>query len=303
MYQYLSIYAMIILSTVCPSLINLTLDLKIEENIKQRRNTPAAEGNHEMMTVLTGWSLIRILIPIGAAVFIWCLIPVFTGRIVNIGNVTGMTAGAILLLTGIFPRWTSCLPIWLHWLIRIAVMIICALVVLESALMIRAVMRRPSDGETLIVPGCTVYGEKPSRMLYERIDVAEIFLRERPASCAVLSGGQGSDEAISEAEAMYRVLISRGIDPCRLYREARSTTTQENIRCSLEIIRHNGLNDHVAIATNEFHIYRAGRIAEKLGLSYSAVPAHTAWWLFATFYIRELYAILADWFRGTVLIV
>lgn len=240
-------------------------------------------------------NMMKILIPAGGIIFIWCLIPVFTGRIVNIGNVTGMTAGAILLLTGIFPGWTGFLPSWSHGLLRIVVLIICALVVLESALMIRALMRRPSDGDTLIVPGCTVYGKKPSRMLYGRIDAAEAFLHAHPDSCAVLSGGRGKEESISEAEAMYRELTARGIDPTRLYKEDRSTTTQENINYSLQIIRRNGLNSRIAIATNEFHIYRAGRIAERLGCTYSAVPAHTDWWLFATFYIRELYAILHEW--------
>lgn len=237
----------------------------------------------------------RVLIPVGGVIFLWCLLPVFTGHIVNIGNATGMVAGAVLLLTGIFPGWPAHLPSALRWILRIAVIAICITAVVETILIARAVTRRPSNGDTLVVLGCTVYGETPSRMLYERIDAAEKFLRENPDSCAVLSGGQGKEENISEAEAMYRTLTARGIDPSRLYREDRSTTTQENLKYSLEVIRENGLSEHIAIATNEFHIYRAGKIAEKLGLTYSAVPAHTAWWLFATFYIRELYGILYEW--------
>ncbi len=95
---------------------------------------------------------------------------------------------------------------------------------------------------------------------------------------------------------MYRTMVADGIDASRLYREDRSTSTRENLAFSAQVIRDNHLSSCIAIATNEFHMYRAGLIAEKQGLSYTSVPAHTSWWLFATFYIRELYGILHEWF-------
>ena len=36
----------------------------------------------------------------------------------------------------------------------------------------------------------------------------------------------------------------------------------------------------------------ASQIAKSLGFSVGAVSGHTAWWLFPTFYMRELYGIL-----------
>lgn len=231
----------------------------------------------------------------GTVIFVWCLIPVFTGKILNIGNATGMAAGVVMLLTGIRPGWTGHLPVAIGVGIKVLVVLICALVVTESALMVRACMRKPGEDDTLVVLGCTVYGETPSRMLYERIHAAEDYLRTHPQAKAVLSGGQGKEEKISEAGAMYRTMVDDGIDASRLFMEARSTSTRENLDFSLQVIREHQLNEHIAIATNEFHMYRAGVIAEKLGLSYAAVPAHTSWWLFATFYIRELYGILHEW--------
>ena len=62
--------------------------------------------------------------------------------------------------------------------------------------------------------------------------------------------------------------------------------------CNKKIIEEKGLGNNIAIATSEYHQYRASQIAKSLGFSVGAVSGHTAWWLFPTFYMRELYGIL-----------
>ena len=121
------------------------------------------------------------------------------------------------------------------------------------------------------------------------------YLSENPNTDCVVSGGRGFGESTSEAEAMYRWLIEKGIDPSRIYKEEFSTDTEENISFSKEIIKRNGLNENIVIVTSEYHTYRAGLIAEKYDLNYGSAPGQTAIWLFPTFYVRELYAILAEW--------
>lgn len=94
---------------------------------------------------------------------------------------------------------------------------------------------------------------------------------------------------------MYRYLINKGIDASRLYKEENSTTTRENLLYSKQLIEEQGLHPVIAIATSEYHEYRAGQIAGKLGITYAAVPGKTAIWLFPTYYVRELYGILYEW--------
>lgn len=94
---------------------------------------------------------------------------------------------------------------------------------------------------------------------------------------------------------MYLYLTNNGIAPERIYQEDRSTTTRENLAFSYEIIKEQGLNDKIAIATNNFHEYRAGKIADSIGLEYGAVPGSTALWLLPTYYARELFAVLYEW--------
>ena len=148
------------------------------------------------------------------------------------------------------------------------------------------------NGETVVVLGCEVRKSTPSRMLMERIRAAHTFLQEHPDTKCILSGGQGSSENISEAEAMHTWLVNNGIDPSRLYLEDQSTSTRENLAFSKKIIEENNLNPDIVIITSGFHEYRAGLIADTLGLKHKGYGAHTVWWLMPTFAVREMYGIL-----------
>lgn len=184
------------------------------------------------------------------------------------------------------------------WLVRtiFAVMVvIAALVVIESACMIRAAVKTPAENSTVVVLGCRVYGERASLSLKERLDAARAYLTEHENAKCILSGGQGPGESITEAECMYRYLVSHGIEAGRLYKEERSTSTRENLLYSGMLIEEHGLNPAIAIVTSEYHEYRAGKIAGEMGLKYGAVPGRSAWWMFPTHYVRELYAILYEW--------
>lgn len=249
--------------------------------------------------------IIRALITvIGIVGFFWFLLPFFTHQIMNIGNLTGSIVFAGLIIYGI---WMSHINSFISWVwhkafgrivltvLMLLATIIIVLVIVLSGLMINAANQKPSGKPTVVILGCGVYGERPSLMLIERMDAAYDYLIENKDSACILSGGIGPGEDISEAECMYRYLTSKGIAKERLYKEDKSTSTRENLAFSKEIIEKHGLNSRVAIVTNEFHEYRAGRIAKTLGLEASAVSGRTAWWLFPTYYVRELYGILYEW--------
>ena len=58
----------------------------------------------------------------------------------------------------------------------------------------------------IVVLGCQVKGTKPSKALKYRLDTAKEYMQANPETIAVLSGGQGKMEEISEAECMRRYL-------------------------------------------------------------------------------------------------
>lgn len=241
---------------------------------------------------------------IAAMGMVWFLVPLSLSVSLNIGNATGI---AVCFLLGAYGIWMP----GVHRIIRswsehkvkclfvrggaFIVGSIILLVIVETGCMIAAAGRKPAEDSTLVVLGCRVYGERASLSMVERLEAAYEYLEENGDAVCILSGGMGDGENITEAECMYRYLVEKGIDAGRLYKEEESTSTRENLAFSLELINELGLSTEVAIATSEYHQYRAGCIARELGIEAYAVSGRTAWWLFPTYYIRELYGILYQW--------
>ena len=235
---------------------------------------------------------------------LWFLVPLSLSVSLNIGNATGIL---VCILLGVYAIWMPKIRRlfggWLkhrvkRWLVRgltTIIGIIIVLVIVETGCMISAANKKPSENATLVVLGCRVYGERASLSMIERLEAAYEYLQENEDAVCILSGGRGSGENITEAECMYRYLVDKGIEPQRLYKEEESTSTRENLKFSLEMINELGVSSDIAIATSEYHQYRAGLIAEELGITATAVSGKTAWWLFPTYYIRELYGILYQW--------
>lgn len=241
---------------------------------------------------------------IGITLFLWFALPCLVAGILNIGNITGMAVAALCILYLVFmPRvhewikqtWKQRKGKFLISGIGTIASVIAILAIVETGCIVNACMKAPAENATAVVLGCRVYGERASLSLVERLEAAYTYLEENPEAVCVVSGGQGSGENISEAECMYRWLVDKGIDGTRIYKEDKSTSTDENIAFSKEVIEENGLNENIAIVTSEYHTYRAGIVAAENGLAFGSAPGKTAIWLFPTFYVRELYGILAEW--------
>ena len=224
--------------------------------------------------------------------FILFALPFILKGILNIGNITGMLGSilcalVVLYIKQLYPYLTS----------KITITIIIAIlgIISFSSYKILSNMNHPSSEETtVIVLGCRVKDKKPSLALKERLDKTYEYLNEHKELNCVLSGGQGANEEISEAKCMYQYLVKKGIDKRRLYLEDQSTSTRENILFSYKIIEKENLNKKITIITNEFHEYRAQTIANNLNIESYAVSAKTAWWLFPTYFVREIFGMIYE---------
>lgn len=124
-----------------------------------------------------------------------------------------------------------------------------------------------------IILGAKVNGTVPSRSLQYRLDAAVQYANEYPNVQFILSGGQGPDEQIPEAEAMKNYLVEKGVEENRLLLETASTSTYENILFSKQLLPSSV--DHVTIITSDYHLARARKIADHLALKTDALPAKT----------------------------
>ena len=143
----------------------------------------------------------------------------------------------------------------------------------------------------VVVLGAKVNGTSPSLSLSDRIDAAEQYLKTHPDAVAILSGGQGDDEDISEAQCMFEALTARGISPERLWLEDQATSTWENLKFSLDLIeeRTGTRPKTIGLVSSEYHLFRAGLFAKDCGVTAVGIPAKTQWVsLRINYFLREV---------------
>jgi len=150
------------------------------------------------------------------------------------------------------------------------------------------------DCPYLLVLGAGINGTEPSLALKSRLDAAYEYMAEHPDSIAIVTGGQNADEVVPESEVMEKYLLDKGIDPDRVWQENASTSTRENFLFSLELIRQKTgqTPTELNVVSNEFHLYRVGKIAESLELTCHGIPAKTPYpLLLASCTVREICAV------------
>lgn len=217
-------------------------------------SSPFAAIGYVCKYVLPGYSFTALVCAciIGVILF-YCLMPYF-------GN---YFPDAARVITSIF---TVCLILGLT---------VC---LVTEGFVIHAAFGTPEkQAEYMVVLGAKVNPWGPSVSLQDRIDKAYEYLTQHPEVIAVVSGGKGDDEVISEAQCMYQELTGMGIESDRIWMEDRATSTDENMRFSLDLIEtKTGIRPtRLAILSSEYHLLRASLMAKKLGIDFVGVPART----------------------------
>ena len=153
----------------------------------------------------------------------------------------------------------------------------------------------------IIILGCSIRPDgTPTPLLQSRIDRAVSFDNEQSEKHSrrakfIPSGGQGSDEVISEAECMKRYLVKNGIEEERIIKEDKSVNTYQNLAFSKKIIEEDcGDIDsvNVAFSTTNYHIFRGYTIAKKLGFKVKGLSAKTKYYFFPNAFLREFIGLL-----------
>ena len=166
---------------------------------------------------------------------------------------------------------------------------------IAEVLVLKASLGDPEEEcQYILVLGAKVNGTAPSLSLNDRLNAAYDYMTEHPNVIAVLSGGQGPDEGISEAECMFNELTKLGIAPQRLWLEDMATSTWENLQFSLRIIEENtGKSpETIGLLSSEYHLYRAGLTANAYGVNAALIPAQTSWLsIRINYFLREVPAV------------
>ncbi len=159
------------------------------------------------------------------------------------------------------------------------------------------------DLNYLIILGCRVMSDgKPTPILRSRIDAAVSFERKQFAAAGthakfVPSGGQGSDEIISESESMRRYLVEQGYSDEQIIKEDKSVNTDQNIKFSRDKIESDaGSLDNVKVgfATTNYHVFRGYVLAKKHNLEVQGIASKTKWYFFPNAFLREFAGLVVE---------
>ena len=156
------------------------------------------------------------------------------------------------------------------------------------------------DKDYIIVLGCAIRKDgTPTPLLRGRLDRALAFAREQEeatgkAPVFVLSGGQGSDEVISEAACMARYLSEQGVGEERMILEDQSTDTEENMGNSKALIFARDPGAKVAFSTTNYHVFRSGLKARRVKMRALGMGAKTKWYFWPNAAVREFVGLLTQ---------
>lgn len=185
-------------------------------------------------------------------------------------------------------------PKWISIGYRICFFSFLSLFVFVEANVIGAMKATPPENlEYIIVLGAGIRGSNPTRPLLLRMNRAVEYLEENPDTIAVASGGQGSDEDMSEAACIRDYLVEHGISSERIILENQSTSTRENLVNSYAILGPKADETTVGILSNGFHLYRAELLAKKLGHgNVTGISTKTLLPVGLHYVVREFFAII-----------
>ena len=130
----------------------------------------------------------------------------------------------------------------------------------------------------MLVLGAKVRNDGPSVSLMDRIKATAAYMEAHPDVIAIVSGGKGPDEPITEAQCMFEQLVKLGVDPERIWLEDQATSTWENLRFAMNLIEEKTGQrpEKIGLLSSEYHLFRAKMFARACGVEAVGIPAHTS---------------------------
>ena len=185
--------------------------------------------------------------------------------------------------------------LWIRRIIRIGVVVWLATFLVLLALIVVGGQADENAHEApfIIVLGAGLNDDEPSLVLRQRLDKALELGEQNPQATFILCGGQGTNANVTEASAMQRYLMERGISADRLILEDTSHDTAQNLTNAAKLMREvsGEQTPKAALVTCSFHMMRSKLLAERNGIDVLAAPSPTRPQE-VHYYLREYFSML-----------
>ena len=156
-------------------------------------------------------------------------------------------------------------PVWLLALLAAVLAALLSFAVLLGVVLTGARDHIVGQPQVMVILGCKVESWGPSILLQDRLDKALDYLEDHPDLTIVVSGGQGADEPMSEAQCMYDYLTAHGVDGSRILLEDQSHNTWENLRFTRALLEEQGVDaSQMVVVSNGFHLTRVRMLWDRV---------------------------------------
>ena len=221
----------------------------------------------------------------------------------TLGNLLTFLLGIFLLFLGLFKEkirdiTKKGVPKVIKYVVLI--LLLAELLLVSAIALFGGVDNATYKEDAVIVLGAAVRGERVTLPLQYRLDSAVEYHEKNPEAYIIVTGGKGLQEDVTEAYAMEKYLLSKGVSEDKIIKEEKATSTEENMAFSKEIADGIFSDDYsVCVITNDFHILRGVSMAKDAGFSIvTHKGADLQWFNLISCYLRESLAVLKLWIVG-----
>ena len=131
-----------------------------------------------------------------------------------------------------------------------------------------------NDADAIVVLGAAQWDGEPSPMFRVRLDRACTLYHRGNAPYIFVTGGMGEGTQVSDSRIGKEYLVSAGVDGHAVLIEEQSHTTWQNLNQVKKVLSGKKL-DSILLVSHDFHIMRAKKMAQDLGMVTYASPIRT----------------------------
>ena len=143
------------------------------------------------------------------------------------------------------------------------------------------------DPQCILVLGCAVWANnEPSPMLKDRMDTAIELYRSGVAPKLLLSGDNSMKE-YSESDCMLEYALKQGVPAEDIFLDFAGFSTYDSIYRARAVFR----ADRLVVVTQKYHLFRALKISDALGITSKGVAPNQQ--KYTKRYFREVREVLA----------
>lgn len=145
----------------------------------------------------------------------------------------------------------------------------------------------------IVLGGILRHGYQLSDAVKRRLDLAiKVYKNQNKKPKIIVSGGMIRKQELTEAKAMQKYLLEKGINETDIIEEGKSKNTLENFKFSKEILDNLKIKENIAFVSNNFHILRSKIYSKRAGIKADGISASTRWYYYLDALMNEYLALI-----------